>query len=71
MVASSRGKKTAIFNPPLDLQPVLARMCEGKLPTAPLFPSEKRTGRTRAKRWRSLREDHLSLSVGQVAALVE
>lgn len=35
---------------PLDLQPVLARMCAGKLPTAPLFPSESRTGR-RPRQW--------------------
>lgn len=35
---------------PLDLQPILARMCEGKLPTAPLFPSEKRPGR-RPRQW--------------------
>jgi integrase len=35
---------------PADLQPILARMCADKLPTAPLFPGISRSGR-RNRQW--------------------
>ena len=43
---------------PLDLQPVLAKMCEGRLPTAPLFPSATRTGR-RPRQWMPVQVNRL------------
>ena len=48
---------------PTDLQPILARICANKLPTAPLFPAASRSGR-RPRQWMPVQVERLCTLAG-------